>query len=263
MKPLLVDSHCHLDFPEFSADRDGFVTRAVDAGVGIMQTICTKITEFPKVLAVAEAYDNIYCSVGIHPHEVETQPEITAEDIIRYANHPKVIGIGETGLDYYYEHSPRELQQRSFRAHIAASRVTGLPLIVHTRDADEDTMAILEEEMQQGAFPGLIHCFSSSRSLAERSLHIGLYISISGIVTFKKATELQAIVKDLPLDRILVETDAPYLAPVPMRGKTNEPAFTRYTAEYVATLKNIPLSEVAEVTTSNFFTLFKKVSPVR
>lgn len=259
MTLALVDSHCHLNFPDFAEDRDQVIDRARANGIQMMQTICTKITEFDEIKAIAEQHDDIYCSVGIHPHEVETQPALTAEEIVAYAKHPKVIGIGETGLDYFYEHSPRELQQVSFRAHIAASRETQLPLIVHTREADDDTMRILEEEMQKGTFPGLIHCFSSSRELAERSMALGFYISISGIVTFKKAQELQAVVKDIPLEKMLVETDAPYLAPVPYRGKRNEPAYTKDTAQHVATLKDTSLEEVARVTTENFRQLFTKV----
>jgi TatD DNase family protein len=255
---MLVDSHCHLDFPDFAEELDDVVQRARDAGVGVMQTICTKITEFPKVLAVAERYDNIYCSVGIHPNNVATQAPITADELVTRARHPKVIGLGETGLDFYYEHSPRELQTTSFRAHIEASRITGLPVIIHTRAADSETIALLEEEMARGVFTGLIHCFSTSRELAERSIALGLYISISGIVTFKKAAELQEIVRDLPLEKLLVETDAPYLAPVPYRGKRNEPAFTRNTAEFVAELKGVSYEEVAQVTTANFFALFRK-----
>lgn len=257
---MLVDSHCHLDFPDFSEDMNQVVTNAHEHDVQIMQTICTKITEFPQVRAVAEQHDTIYCSVGIHPHEVENQPETSAETIIEHSKHKKVIGIGETGLDYFYEHSPRELQQASFREHIKAARDTKLPLIVHTRDADEDTVRILEEEYADGIYPGLIHCFSSSKWLAYRALEMGFYISISGIVTFKKATELQEIVKELPLEMLLVETDAPFLAPVPKRGKRNEPAFTKYTAEFIADLKGVSYEEVARVTTDNFFKLFSKAT---
>lgn len=256
---MLIDSHCHLDFPDFAHELDEVVARAEAAGVGLMQTICTKITEFPNILAVAERYPAIYASVGVHPNEVANQPEVTAAQLVELAAHPKVIGIGETGLDYYYENSPREKQIASFRAHIAASRITQLPVIIHTRAADAETIAILEEEMAKGAFPGLIHCFSTSQMLAEKAMALGLYISISGIVTFKKAVELQEIVKDLPLSMLLVETDAPYLAPMPHRGKRNEPAFTRHTAEFLAELKQIPYDEVARATTANFFKLFSKV----
>lgn len=258
MQPLLVDSHCHLDFPEFASELPEVVARAQANGVGVMQTICTHITKFPQVLAVAERFPNVYASVGIHPHQVEEEPKVTAAEIIALTHNPKVIGIGETGLDYYYEHSPRELQKISFRTHIEASRKTGLPLIVHTREADDDTINILYEEQKLGTFPGLIHCFSSSRQLAEKSVEFGFYISLSGILTFKKAEDLRAIVKDLPLERLIVETDSPYLAPLPHRGKRNEPAFTRHTAECLAQLKGISLDEVARITTENFSRLFTK-----
>ncbi len=257
---MLVDSHCHLDFPDFAEELDAVVARAGQADVSVMQTICTKLTAFPQVLAVAERYPNIYCSVGVHPNEVAGQAEVTAQALVALASAPKVIGLGETGLDYYYQNSPREAQLAAFREHIAAARLTKLPVIIHTRAADEQTIAVLEEEMQKGTFTGLIHCFSTSRMLAEKALELGLYISISGIVTFKKAVELQDIVRDLPLSRLLVETDAPYLAPVPHRGKRNEPAFTRHTAEFLAELKGLNYDEVAKATTQNFFNLFTKVA---
>lgn len=255
---MLVDSHCHLDFPEFQEDMHDVLARAAAHDVAIMQTICTRITEFPKVLAVAEALPQVYCSVGIHPHNVEEEPKITEEALLACTHHPKVIGIGETGLDFFYDHSPRDMQEESFRVHIHVARETGLPLIIHTRNADEKTIEILANEMKKGPFPGLIHCFSTGRTLAERSIEMGLYISISGIVTFKKAQELQETVKHLPLKKLLVETDAPYLAPMPHRGKRNEPAFTKHTAEFIANLKGIPYEEVARVTTDNFFKLFTK-----
>lgn len=253
----LVDSHCHLNYPDFQEDLDAVVANASEHGVKYMQTICTKISEFMEVRSVAERYDNIWCSVGIHPHEAGKE-SISMSELTQLACHEKVIGIGETGLDYFYEHSPREKQQESFRTHIAVSRDMGLPLIVHTRDADEDTIAILRDEMKKGVFPGLIHCFSSSHELAVAAMEMGFYISISGIVTFKKALELQESVRQIPLEKILVETDAPYLAPIPFRGKRNEPAYTRHTAEMVAELKGISVEEVAEVTTRNFFELFSK-----
>jgi TatD DNase family protein len=254
----LVDSHCHLDFPDFAQERDAVVARAGEAGVGWMLTICTHLTKFPQVLAVAEAYPNVFCTVGIHPHEAGSEPETTARTLIDLAKHPKVVGFGETGLDYFYEHSPREAQERSFRAHIQASRESGLPLVVHTRDADEDTGRILAEEQAKGRFPGLIHCFSSGPDLARKAVDLGLYISLSGIVTFKKAEELRQTAKDVPLDRLLVETDAPYLAPEPKRGKRNEPAFTAHTAARVAALKGLSPEAFAEATTANFFRLFSK-----
>lgn len=256
--PMVVDSHCHLDFPDFAEDLDDVVTRARASGVGVIQTICTKITEFERVRAVAARFDDMYCSVGVHPHEAESQPMVTADRLAELADDPKVIGIGETGLDYYYEHAPREAQKAQFRAHIEAARRTRLPLIVHTREADDDTIDILSEEAEKGAFPGLIHCFTSSRRLAEASLDLGMSISISGIVTFKSARELQETVKLIPLDRLLVETDAPYLAPVPKRGKRNEPQLVVHTAQFVAELKGVGYAELAERTTENFFRLFDK-----
>jgi TatD DNase family protein len=210
---MLIDSHCHLDFPELTSDESGVLARARTAGVAGMLTIGTRLDQFERVRAIAERHDNVWCSVGVHPHEAKEEGQRTPDRLIEATRHPKVIGIGETGLDFYYEHSPREEQAESFRAHIAASRQTGLPLIVHTRNADGETGDMLEEEYGKGAFPGLIHCFSSGRTVAERALALGLYISISGIVTFKAAEELRAIVRDVPLDRLLVETDAPYLAP--------------------------------------------------
>ncbi len=254
----LVDSHCHLDFPDFEGELDDIVTRAGEAGVGMMVTIGTKLRDFDKVLAIAETYDNIVCTVGIHPHEAENEPDVALVRLLELAQHPKVVGIGETGLDYYYEHSPRDAQKANFLTHIAAARETKLPLIVHTRDADEDMAAILTEEMGKGAFAALLHCFSSSRALALKALDLGLYISLSGIVTFKSASELQETVAAAPLDRLLVETDAPYLAPVPKRGKRNEPAFVAHTAAKVAELQGIDLDTLTAATTDNFFRLFTK-----
>jgi TatD DNase family protein len=255
---VLVDSHCHLDFDVFDEDRSETIQRARDAGVAAMVTICTRVTKFEEICAIAETDDNIWCSVGIHPHQAEEEPVVTVEDLVSRAAHPKVIAIGETGLDYYYDNSPRELQETSFRTHIAASRETGLPLIVHTRDADEDMAEILEDEMEKGAFPGVLHCFSSGRRLAERALDIGFYISLSGIVTFKNAQDLRDIVKDVPVDRILVETDAPFLAPIPNRGKRNEPAFVADTVARVAELKAMDNQALSAASTENFFRLFSK-----
>lgn len=256
---MLVDSHCHLDFPDFGPELDDVVKRARLAGVGTMLTIGTRLSTFERVRAIAERYEDIWCSVGIHPHEAAVEPIDEADALIAHAQHPRVVGIGEAGLDYYYEHSPKADQVRNFRAHIAASRETGLPLIVHARDADDDLCQILTEEHARGAFPGLIHCFSSTEKLARTALEIGMSISLSGIVTFKKAEALRAIAADVPLDRLLVETDAPYLAPVPHRGKRNEPAFVRHTAEAVAQLKNQAVERVAEASSDNFFRLFAKV----
>ncbi len=256
---MLVDSHCHLDFPEFAPELDAVVARAREAGIGTMLTIGTSLERFPGVLAVAERYPDVWCSVGVHPHEAEKEGQGTPDRLIELARHPKVVGIGETGLDYYYEHSPRQQQIDSFRAHIAAARATGLPLIVHTRDADQDTADILSEEYAKGPFPGLIHCFSSTRVVSESAIELGFSISISGIVTFKPAEDLRAIVRELPLDKLLVETDSPYLAPVPKRGKRNEPAFVAHTAAKVAELKGIGVADLAKATSANFFRLFKKV----
>ena len=257
--PVLIDSHCHLDFPDFGPEVEEVVTRAHAAGVGLMVTISTKVSEFDRVRAVAERFPHVFCTVGIHPHEAASEPETDTATLVEMARHPKVVGIGETGLDYYYEHSPRAAQQRNFRAHIAAARETGLPLVVHTRDADEDTAQILDEETGKGAFPGLLHCFSSSAQLAEKALELGLYISLSGILTFKTADELRATAARVPLERLLVETDAPYLAPVPKRGKRNEPAFVVHTAAKLAEVKGVTAAQLAEATTENFLRLFSRV----
>jgi TatD DNase family protein len=255
---MLIDSHCHLDFPDFASEIDAVVDRARMAGVGTMLTICTRLRAFDGVRAVAERFDNVWCSVGVHPHEAKEEPLDEAGALVERTHHPKVVGIGEAGLDYYYEHSPRDDQIRNFRAHIEAARATGLPLIVHARDADDDMGAILSEEMEKGRFTGLLHCFSSTRKLAETALSLGMFISISGIVTFKKSDELRAIVADVPLERLLVETDAPYLAPMPYRGKRNEPAFVVHTANAVAAIKGVEPQRLAEATSDNFFRLFGK-----
>lgn len=257
---MLVDSHCHLDFDDFNEDRAETIQRARDAGVATMVTICTRVTRFEEIRAIAESDSDIWCSVGIHPHQAEEEPVVSVEDLVTRAAHPKVIGIGETGLDYYYDNSPRDLQQSSFRTHIAAARETGLPLIVHTRDADDDMADILEDEMGKGAFPGVLHCFSSGRRLAERALDIGFYISLSGIVTFKNAQDLRDIAQDVPVDRILVETDSPFLAPIPNRGKRNEPSFVVDTAAKVAELKGLDSHALSMASTENFFRLFNKAS---
>lgn len=263
MSARLVDSHCHLDFNDFNGELDDVVARAGEAGVGLMVTIGTTLRGFEGVLKVAETYDNIVCTVGIHPHEAEAEPDVDTARLVELAQHPKVVGIGETGLDYFYEHSPRDAQKTNFRAHIEASRETQLPLVIHTRDADEDMAEILIEEMGKGAFPGLLHCFSSGQALAMTALDLGLYISLSGIVTFKSAADLQETAKDVPLDKLLVETDAPYLAPVPKRGKRNEPSFVAHTAAKVAELQGIEVDTLAAATTDNFFRLFTKVSRER
>lgn len=256
---MLVDSHCHLDFPDFAEELDAVVHRARAAGVGRMVTICTYLTRFDRILAVAERYDDILCTVGVHPHQAAEEFDVTTVDaLVERARHPKVIGLGETGLDYFYDKSPREQQQECFRRHIRASLDTGLPLIIHTRDADADTMRIVKEETAGQTVKGLLHCFSSGRALAEEALEYGFTLSLSGIVTFKKSEELRDIVKDVPLDRILVETDAPYLAPIPFRGKRNEPAYVAHTAACVAAIKGVSAEELARITTENFFRLFDK-----
>jgi TatD DNase family protein len=259
--PVLVDSHCHLDFPDFGPEVDEVVARAHAAGVGLMVTISTKVSEFDRVKAVAERFPHVYCTVGIHPHEAASEPETDTATLVALAQHPKVVGIGETGLDYFYEHSPREAQQRNFRAHIAAARETGLPLIVHTRDADEDMAQILDEEMGKGAFPGLLHCFTSGPELAEKAIELGLYVSFSGIVTFRNAESLRETAATVPMERLLVETDAPYLAPVPKRGKRNEPSFVVHTAARLAEIKGVSVEALAEATTANFLKLFARVPP--
>lgn len=257
---MLVDSHCHLDFEQLSSQLEDVLRRAELAGVGHMLTIGTKIRQFDAVRKIAADHSNIHCSVGIHPHEAEEEgPSITVQKLIELSNDPAVVAIGETGLDYFYEHSPREIQKQSFRIHIEAARETGLPLIVHTRNADEDTIQILQEEYAKGPFTGVIHCFSSGWEVAEKSMEIGFYISISGIVTFKAAQDLRDHVEKIPLDRLLVETDSPYLAPIPNRGKTNEPSFVAHTAAKVAGLKGVSDEEIAEKTTANFFKLFNKI----
>lgn len=257
----LVDSHCHLDFPAFAEQRGEVIDRARAAGVGVMLTIGTKLSAFAGVKAVAEAHDGIYCSVGVHPHEAEAEPDVQVAELLRHAAHPKVVAFGETGLDYFYEHAPREAQKANFRAHVAAGREAGLPIIVHTRDAEADTEALLADEMRQGAFNGVLHCFTSGARLAAAAIDMGFYISFSGILTFKKTEALQAIARDLPLERILVETDAPYLAPIPYRGRTNEPAYVAHTASKLAALRGISVEEVTAATTANFHRLFAKTRP--
>ncbi|MDD3445754.1 MAG: TatD family hydrolase [Zavarzinia sp.] len=257
---MLIDSHCHLDFPNFAEDLDAVVARARQAGVGAMLTIGTTLAKSAQVIAVAERFANIWASVGIHPHEAEAEPDVQARTLIEMSRHPKVIGIGETGLDYFYEHAPRDAQKANFRAHIQAARETGLPIIIHTREADADTAEILRDEMAKGAFPGLIHCFTSSAELADVALDLGLTISFSGIITFKNAANLREIAARVPADRLLVETDAPYLAPVPHRGKRNEPAFVADTARVVAEARGESVADLAERTTANFTRLFAKAN---
>jgi TatD DNase family protein len=256
---MLVDSHCHLDFPDYQGAVDAVMERARAAGVTTCLSIGTELARFPGVLAVAEKFPDVWCSVGVHPHEAEKELLGDPAPLLAHASHPKVVGIGETGLDYFYEHAPRSEQIANFRAHIAAAREAGLPVIVHTRDADDDTIAVLEEEMGKGAFTGVIHCFTGTQRLADAALALGFSISVSGIATFKKSQDLRDVIKTVPLDRLLVETDAPFLAPVPHRGKTNEPAFVVHTARMLAELKGVSEAELAKATTENFFRLFTKV----
>ncbi len=256
--PFLVDSHCHLDFPDFKDELEEVVTRAGEAGIKYMVTICTHVTRFAQVRAVSEQFPNIFCTVGVHPHQAGEEPPVTTEDLMKLAQDPRVVGIGETGLDFHYDNAPRDEQERNFRAHIGAARETGLPLIVHTRDADDETVRVMTEEYEKGAYPALIHCFSAGPELARRVVEMGFHISISGIITFKNAEALRDIVRGVPLDRLLVETDSPYLAPVPKRGKRNEPAFTAFTAARVAGLLDVSLDRLARATTRNFFNLFGK-----
>jgi TatD DNase family protein len=258
---MLVDSHCHLDFADSAAEREAIISRARTAGVDTMLTISTRLDEFDAVRVIAEAHAGIWCSVGVHPHEAKDHAELAPQKLVALAAHPKVVGIGETGLDFHYDLSPRDIQEQVFRAHIAASRDTGLPLIIHAREADRELARILDEERPP---PGVMHCFSSGRALADAALALGFYISISGIVTFRNAEKLRAIVRDLPPDRLLVETDAPYLAPVPYRGKRNEPAFVAATAAAVAKLQGLEVAHLAEITSANFFRLFgKAIAPVQ
>jgi TatD DNase family protein len=256
----LVDSHCHLDFADFGAELDAVVERAGAAGVATMVTICTRLTEFERVRAIAERYPNVWCSVGIHPHEAASEPETAAARLVELARHPRVVGIGETGLDYHYDHSPRERQREVFRAHIEAARLAGLPLIVHSRNADADTVELLRAGAAAGGLTGVIHCFSSTELLAQGALALGFYISLSGILTFRNAEELRRIAREIPDDRLLVETDAPYLAPVPHRGKRNEPAFVTHTAACLAALRGQEPAALVAQTTVNFHRLFAKAA---
>src|ERR1700688_3336484 len=256
---MLIDSHCHLDFPDFAAELDDVVGRARAADIGRMVTISTRVRRFTDVLAIAERFADVYCSVGTHPHHAHEELEITAADLVAHTRHPKVVALGEAGLDYHYDNSPRDAQERGFRTHIAAARVTGLPLVIHSREADDDTARILEEETGKGAFPAVLHCFTGGPDLARRAVALGLFISFTGILTFKNSDALRAIAADLPADRILVETDAPYLAPARFRGKRNEPAYVVETAKVLAETRGVSFDQIAAQTTDNFFRLFGKV----
>jgi TatD DNase family protein len=257
---MLVDSHCHLEYKGLVEDQQGVLARAREAGIGGFLNISTRQREWDQVIGTAARESDVWASVGIHPHEADQHADLGANALLQAAAHAKVIGIGETGLDYYYDHSDRATQQALFRTHIAVARETGLPLIVHTRDAEEDTARIIAEEMEQGPFPALIHCFTASADFARKMLDHGLTISLSGIITFKNAKDLQAIAADIPEERLLVETDAPFLAPVPHRGRTCEPAFTADTARFVAGLRGVEPEALAEATTRNFFRLFTRAA---
>lgn len=256
---MLVDSHCHLDFPGLAEERDAVVARAMAAGVGLMVTISTRVRQFDDIRAIAERHEAVYCSVGTHPHNAAEELDVTADELVALADHPKVVAIGEAGLDYHYDRSPRAAQAQGLHTHIEAARRTGLPLVIHAREADDDMAAILEDETGKGPFPFVMHCFSSGRALAEKAVDLGGYVSFSGILTFKRSDELRAIAADLPHDRLLVETDAPYLAPMPYRGKRNEPAYVAHTARVLAETLGMEEGELAELTTGNFLRLFSKV----
>lgn len=255
---MLIDSHCHLNFDVLQDDLDGVLARMKEAGVSGCVTISTRVAQFSQLTDIAEAHDNIWCSVGTHPHNAHEELDIQTSDLLTLAEHPKCVAIGEAGLDYHYDNAPRDAQETGFRRHIAAARESGLPLVIHARSADDDVAKILEEETGKGTFPFVLHCFSSGKELAQRGLALGGYVSFSGILTFKNAQEIAEVAKEAPLDRILVETDAPYLAPIPHRGKPNQPAYVRHTAEHLANLRGLTLEQIGETTTQNFGRLFSK-----
>jgi TatD DNase family protein len=258
---VLIDSHCHLDFADFAAERDAVVERARAAGLKRMITISTRTDAFGSISRLAETYDDVFCTVGTHPHHAHEEAEASRERLVALAEHPKCVGIGEAGLDYHYDKPPRDVAARVFRTHIAAARQSGLPIVIHARDADADVAAILQDEMGKGAFKGLLHCFTASAALAEAALSLGLYISFSGVLTFKNSQGLREIARIVPLDRLLVETDAPYLAPVPYRGKRNEPAFVAATAKTLADVKGVSMETIARETSANTLRLFSKMPP--
>ncbi|UGY11291.1 TatD family hydrolase [Phyllobacterium pellucidum] len=256
---MLVDSHCHLDFADFEEERDAIVQRALDHGIKRLVTIGTRVRRFDTILAIAERYDSVYASVGTHPNNAHDELDVTAEELIRLAQHPKVVAIGEAGLDYHYDYAPPQAQAQGLRTHIQAARVTQLPLVIHARNADDDMISILKEESGKGAFPFILHCFSSGGELARVGVDLGGYVSFSGILTFKNSPEIRDIARNVPRDRLLVETDAPYLAPVPHRGKRNEPSFVRHTATVLADTIGVSEEEIARLTTDNVFRLFTKM----
>ncbi|MCK5934303.1 MAG: TatD family hydrolase [Fulvimarina manganoxydans] len=261
---FLIDSHCHLDFPDFDEDRDALMARAAENGVKLFVTISTMVAKIDRLKVLTGRYDNVFASVGTHPNSAGDEPDVPTERLVELARaDEKIVAIGEAGLDYHYDRAPREVQQAVFRRHIAAARETGLPLVIHARDADEDVAAILREESGKGTFPFILHCFSSGRGLAEAGLELGGHVSFSGILAFKRSDELRAIAADVPMERLLVETDAPYLAPPPFRGKRNEPGYVRHTAEVLAEVKGVDIEELAKRTSDNFFALFGKVPDPR
>ena len=259
----LIDSHCHLDFPDFAPDLDAVLARARAVGVERFITISTRVARFGVIAAIADRYRDVFFTVGTHPHQAGEEPDVAAAELVRLSAHPKCVAIGEAGLDYHYDTTPRDLAARVFRVHIAAARETGLPLVIHSRDADEDMARILEEEMARGAFRAVLHCFTSSAKLAHTGLELGLSISFSGVVPFKNSDDLRSIAREVPLDRILVETDSPFLAPVPNRGKRNEPAFVADTARMLASVKGLDPTSLAAASTANVLRLFDKLPPLQ
>jgi TatD DNase family protein len=256
---MLVDSHCHLDFPDFAEDLDGIVARARAAGIGRIVTISTRVKRLDTLLDITARFPDVYCSVGTHPHHADEEDGIAAEQLIGLTRYPKVVALGEAGLDYFYQHGSREAQERGFRSHIAAARATGLPLVIHTREADEDCGRILEDEMTRGSFRAVLHCYTGGRDLAMKAISLGLSISFTGILTFRKSEALRYLAAELPADRIMVETDAPYLAPGKFRGKRNEPAYVVEIAKVLAEARGVSLEEISRQTSENFFRLFSKV----
>ena len=257
---MLVDSHCHLDFPDFADDLDGVVARARQAGVGRIVTISTRVRRLDGLLAIAERFPEVYCSVGTHPNNAHEELDVTAAELARLAAHPKVVAIGEAGLDYHYDYSPREAQAQGLARHIEAARLTGLPLVIHSRDCDDDMEALLQAEMAKGQFSAVLHCYTGGRALALRAIELGLYVSFTGILTFKNSADLRALAAELPLERIFVETDAPYLAPGKFRGKRNEPAYVTETANVLSDVRGLSVDDMTRQTTENFYRLFPKVS---
>ena len=258
---MLVDSHCHLDFPDFADDLDGIVERAAAAGIGRIVTISTRVRRLAALVAITERFPDVYCSVGTHPHQADEEDGISPDELIGLTDHPKVVALGEAGLDYFYQHGSREAQERGFRAHIAAARATGLPLVIHTREADEDCGHILEDEMAKGSFRAVLHCYTGGRDLAMKAISLGLSISFTGILTFKNSQALRDLAAELPADRIMVETDSPFLAPGKFRGKRNEPSYVVEIAKVLADTRGVSLEEISRQTTQNFFRLFSKVPP--